>query len=604
MSEGIKIKYQDEELTYTALYEHSRLRGNIISWYPIESSQKVLLVTGGGDAVAEAILKKTKDLTVASQKEVKGLQEKGTYDVIVQIGILENQNESTKDTWNVQMKLYRTMLKATGRLLLAVPNRLGLKYFAGCQDEVYDRYFLGPEGYAPDMSKQACSRREYEQGIQEAGFQGISYYYPYPDYLFPTTIYSDDRLPEPGELNENIRNFNKDRYLLFDEGKVYNSLLKEGLYGELANSFFLVCDKEETVSQGEKVIYSKFSLERDERFQIRTDIIKKSDGTRVVRKAPMTEAAVAHLAQMEKNYHRLQENTKGTGIHFCPAKRVGEAVEFPWAKGEMLQHKLQRLLEAGDEKATQSLIMQYIEVVHRLFPTEVVDVDLIFPNILVDKNDWNIIDYEWTYEADIPEKWVLYRAMFYLAIQLPGYETTRLENLLRLAEISEEAAAQFENWEVEFQAYLTGNTTPIANMVDLLGNQVIPFVGVQQEEEKEAIRRMNRLEKEAKKLFFNMDRVEKKDGKAICCGWACAKTKAKEYIPVHITIFDAAGNPVGRAVERTSRPDVAKVLKAKSDVTLWGFSLSWSIRENQTFILRLNAGKCQQEILLEIGERN
>ena len=51
----------------------------------------------------------------------------------------------------------------------------------------------------------------------EAGFGKLYFYYPYPDYKFPSCIYSEDWLPQAGELMDNRRNFDRDRLKLFDE---------------------------------------------------------------------------------------------------------------------------------------------------------------------------------------------------------------------------------------------------------------------------------------------------------------------------------------------------------------------------------------------------
>ncbi len=78
-----------------------------------------------------------------------------------------------------------------------------------------------------------------KQILKEAGFSGIYSYYPYPDHKCPSCIYSDEYLPGRGELYDNRRNFDRDRLQLFDEKKVFDTVLAEGLFGELANSFLI-----------------------------------------------------------------------------------------------------------------------------------------------------------------------------------------------------------------------------------------------------------------------------------------------------------------------------------------------------------------------------
>lgn len=672
----MKSQQNTDKMTYSHLFSYSKLRGNMIRWYPVEAGQRVLLVSEPCIALEEALHELGAVVEVQSLGErYVGTQYKAAtahaisdnsvdavsgstsakYDIILQVGVFDVGEKNIQTAWKERLTWYRSLLKEKGTLLLAVPNRFGLKYFAGCQDDFYDVYFAGPEGYAPKMTRPALGKKEYETLLKESGFSEIESYYPYPDYRFPSVIYSDERLPEPGELTDNICNFDKDRYVLFDEAKVFGGLVKEGMFPAFANSFLFACcmgevrsvdyanalegKPEKQIKQPkqqdrEHTIYSKFSMERDEKFQIRTDIVqieetddKASDGdcksqrytadsnvqesvgkrvgkemVRVVRKYPLTRAAEQHVNRMASNYEKLKRQAEGTIVRFCPIKMLDGAAEFPWRKGEALQHKLHKLLERGEEEAAEQLILQYIQVITALPATEAVDVDLIFPNILVEGDVWNVIDYEWTFEPTeempIPTKWVIYRALFYLSIELSGYELTKLPGLLKLAEIDSGEAEKFAAWENCFQAYLKGDTLPIGNMVDLLGNRVIPFQGKENPKDREVKRRMNLAEKNVKKIFYYVEQAEKKDGKAILAGWACAKTKTGEYIPVHISVFDEEGNPIGRAVERVERTDVAAVLKAETDFPYWGFSVLWSVAPDQTFTLRLNAGKCQQEMTL------
>ncbi len=171
-----------------------------------------------------------------------------------------------------ELKELCAMLRPGGTLVLSDANRLGLKYLAGCQEEYRGGYFTGVEGYPSDSvsaggksgstddGKSAAGRYgavqregsadsagmprcytriEYIRLLSEAGFTDMRFYYPYPDHKFPSVIYSDDWLPKRGELKEQRRNFDRDRLLLLDEGRVYDTLMDEGLFGEFSNSFLI-----------------------------------------------------------------------------------------------------------------------------------------------------------------------------------------------------------------------------------------------------------------------------------------------------------------------------------------------------------------------------
>src|SRR5699024_12559017 len=82
------------------------------------------------------------------------------------------------------------------------------------------------------------TRRSSDLTIFEtAGSYTWDFYYPYPDYKFPMTIYSDKWLPGIGELREVRYNFDRARLRLFDETRVRS----EEHTSELQSRFDLVC---------------------------------------------------------------------------------------------------------------------------------------------------------------------------------------------------------------------------------------------------------------------------------------------------------------------------------------------------------------------------
>lgn len=96
--------------------------------------------------------------------------------------------------------------------MLVSDNRFGLKYWAGAMEPHTGRYFDSLEGNGVSFS-----RKELEQILRESGCGTAAFYYPYPERWFPTAVYSDEWLPKAGELDQNLRNFEGERLLLFDE---------------------------------------------------------------------------------------------------------------------------------------------------------------------------------------------------------------------------------------------------------------------------------------------------------------------------------------------------------------------------------------------------
>lgn len=154
-------------------------------------------------------------------------------------GSTEGQSDPS-DSYEAFLRMLKKHLKPGGVLLCAVPNRLGLKYFAGCREDHTGIFFEGIEGYRNGSGVRTFSKPELERIFTRSGFSDFEFYYPYPDMYFPMSIYSDHYLPNPGDLRSNIENFDRDRMLLFDESRAFDALLADGLFPLFSNAFLVV----------------------------------------------------------------------------------------------------------------------------------------------------------------------------------------------------------------------------------------------------------------------------------------------------------------------------------------------------------------------------
>ena len=111
---------------------------------------------------------------------------------------------------------------------------------------MWENIFEGLENYPDTRSVRTFSRKELSDIIDQAGEFKTTFYYPYPDYKFPFSVYSDAYLPRKGDLKENICNYDQRRLLLFDESKVFDGIIDNGLFPEFSNSFLVLLGKEES----------------------------------------------------------------------------------------------------------------------------------------------------------------------------------------------------------------------------------------------------------------------------------------------------------------------------------------------------------------------
>lgn len=259
-----------EKKSWPVLYHFSSIRHNIVSWLPIRKEHKVLEIGAGCGAITGALAKKAGSVDCIELSEKRSLinahrnrefdnvtiklgafeeVEKhltGQYDYITLIGVFEyaacyTENE---EPFHYMLRCIEKHLAPGGKIVIAIENRLGLKYWAGCAEDHVGRYFEGLEGYPNTTGVHTFSKLELEQLFREAGNFQCTFYYPYPDYKLPFSIYSDKYLPRKGDLKENICNYDRRRLGLFDESKVFDTLIDNGLFQQFSNSFLVLLEKE------------------------------------------------------------------------------------------------------------------------------------------------------------------------------------------------------------------------------------------------------------------------------------------------------------------------------------------------------------------------
>lgn len=275
----IAKNYKEEELnqviakknSWPILYHFSHIRQNILDWLPITKQDKVLEIGSGCGPITGVLARKAKSvdcidlskmrstinayrnrecdnvkIMVGNFQDIEGsLREK--YDYITLIGVFEYSEGyiGTEQPYVEMLRRIAGHLAPGGKLVIAIENRLGLKYWAGCTEDHVGKYFESLENYPDTKGVRTFSRKELQDLVTAAGNFKTTFYYPYPDYKFPMTIYSDKRLPQKGELKDNFCNFDRYRIQLFNESRVYDSLVDAGLFPEFSNSFLLLVERNE-----------------------------------------------------------------------------------------------------------------------------------------------------------------------------------------------------------------------------------------------------------------------------------------------------------------------------------------------------------------------
>jgi len=259
-------KVIDEEKQWPVLYHLSNLRGNIVDCIPFTKNDKVLEIGAGCGAITGTIAKragkvdcielsrirslvnaernKHMDNIVITVGNFQDIERKITekYDYITLIGVLEYAGKyiASDNPYEDFIIMLKKHLNENGKIVLAIENKYGLKYWAGCREDHLGTFFSGIEGYVDTYDVRTFSKKELQKIFVNCGLNDVTFYYPYPDYKFPITIYSDSYLPKTGSLSNNMNNFDSDRLMLFDELKVYDNLIADGMFDFFSNSFMVI----------------------------------------------------------------------------------------------------------------------------------------------------------------------------------------------------------------------------------------------------------------------------------------------------------------------------------------------------------------------------
>lgn len=480
----------EEKKSWPILYHLSPLRGNIVDWLPIKPGDKVLEIGSGCGAITEKLAQKAGKVTCVdlsakrSQINAYRNQEKDNieihvgnfadiepslpedYDFACMIGVFEYGQSyiHTKTPYEDFLKTMKKHVKNNGCIVIAIENKFGLKYWAGCKEDHAGTYFCGLEGYPEGGSARTFTRTGLEKIFKNCGVEQYSFYYPYPDYKFPTTIYSDKRLPETGELTDNMRNFDRDRMVLFNEKYVFDGIIRDGLFDVFSNSYLVV------LGQAPDTQYVKYSNDRAEGYALRTEIADTPKG-RVVKKLPLNEEAREHVKGMKRSCELLKKRYAGSGLFInpCELSEDGGYAQFPFEKGVTLEALLDECLERNDMDEFYRLFDRYYELIAYGEGQPVTDYDLIFANILVDGDKWTVIDYEWTVEEKIPASEVAFRAVYCYVLEEEKRNRLDLDLIISKLGITQHEAEDYREKEGQFQKKVTGKRKSMGEIRASLG---------------------------------------------------------------------------------------------------------------------------------------
>lgn len=219
------------------------------------------------------------------------------YDYVTMIGVFEYCPVYFKDDNPVSkcLEVVRSALNDDGKFILAIENRLGLKYFAGIEEDHVGLPFFGIQDLYNRNTAVTFGKVELSSLLAENGFCSIEFQYPFPDYKVPRVVLMESAFNNPGFRPAEIirqltsRDYSKKTDHLFSENLVWPILDANKLIPDLSNSFMVIAAIEETQPARKPLIGVCYTLDRAMKYNIKTEFIEDSNENIIVKKSPFVE---------------------------------------------------------------------------------------------------------------------------------------------------------------------------------------------------------------------------------------------------------------------------------------------------------------------------
>lgn len=253
-------------------YHIAYARENLLNWYDFKAGSSLLEVGSGCGALTGVFLKRCGQVDAVDISprrslinayrhknfknlkiiigNIQNLASRHKYDYATSVGVLEYSGrfiDSNQPYYDFLLYLNK-LVKPGGTLILAIENKLGIKYWSGSREDHMGQLFSSVEGYPHDVGIKTFGKKELKQMLARTGFSSTEFYYPFPDYKMPTDIYSDEELPisESSHFGDMFPTPSPDqpREYLFAEDLAMKELSKNGLFSEFSNSFLVFAKRD------------------------------------------------------------------------------------------------------------------------------------------------------------------------------------------------------------------------------------------------------------------------------------------------------------------------------------------------------------------------
>ena len=245
----------------------------------------------------------------------------------------------------------------------------------------------------------------------------------------------------------------------------------------------------------DRLIYSKFSNERNSKYAIETSIVE-NDGARWVCKKPLYEEGKQHFENMKTAYWGLATMFPKGELAIQPYEKASDGLRFPYVEGTDMESLLHDTYNSQGYEAVLRRIKEYFDMIKKYSSTEMFEktnefvqmfgdfnfpqetkcgkfnnLDYGFANVIVSENRQTLIDYELTMDFPIPLEFLLYRALHYYVYTCPESVALVKNGIFEDLGFDEENIEKYLKMEQNFQNYISSGNVSLGELHESMGQK-------------------------------------------------------------------------------------------------------------------------------------
>lgn len=483
--------YDNDDMVDGAVFHNfAPCRENLFSWYPFKKNANLLEIGGGMGALTGLFCRKCKHVVSIEQSpkraeiikeryknqknlevlcsDIFELKNSLKFDYIVVAGVLEYaaMKDGNYENYTEFLETISQWLLPNGKLLLAIENRFGLKYWCGSSEDHTGIPFDGISGYENNSyttrynsgGVRTFDKNELSDMLKHVGLNYQRWYYPLPDYKFPAAVFSDEKLPDISDIDAIKFTYSEESELIANEKKLYQNIIKNNVFPFFANSFLVEAQREKSDDY-----YIKYaSLKRDYKEKYRLCVALDSDDKYI--RTPISETSEKHLIESKKYLDEIENH----GVNVIQMVKT----EFGFSSNKidniradqqfnifLNENKIDccfimlNTLKADIEKSSEYIVLKEeknaIEKTLDLQLNEIEFggilkngfVDMTFANSFYSSDGLIFFDQEWNIPF-MPINFILYRSLKYAYL-----DSLQLNSFAKMLDITEKQMEIFDQYE-------------------------------------------------------------------------------------------------------------------------------------------------------------